>query len=318
MATALITGVAGQDGSYLAELLLNKGYKVVGTEYSFDSVDFWRIRHLLNDIEIIEDDLKDQNRLERILGKYEPVEVYNLAAEASSSTLFKTPALVGETNALGVTRILEAIRIVNPKIRFCQASSSEIFGKTREAPQSETTPFYPRNPYGVAKLYGHWITVTYRENYNMFACSSILYNHESPRRGLEYVTRKITHGVANIKRGLAQEIRLGNLEAQRDWGFAGDYVQAMWLAVQQSQPDDYVVATGVTHSVREFCEVAFEHAGLNYLEYVVQDPEFFRPLENELLVGNPAKAVKNLGWKTKVTFRELVQMMVEADLKGFR
>jgi GDPmannose 4,6-dehydratase len=318
MATALITGVAGQDGSYLAELLLNKGYMVVGTERSFDSVDFWRIQHLLNDIEIIEDDLKDQNGLEKILGKYEPVEVYNLAAEASSSTLFKTPALVGETNALGVTRILEAIRIVNPKIRFCQASSSEIFGKTREAPQSETTPFYPRNPYGVAKLYGHWITVTYRENYNMFACSSILYNHESPRRGLEYVTRKITHGVANIKRGLAKEIRLGNLEAQRDWGFAGDYVQAMWLALQQSQPDDYVVATGVTHSVREFCEVAFEHAGLNYFDYVVQDPEFFRPLENELLVGNPAKAVKNLGWKTKVIFRELVQMMVEADLKGVR
>jgi GDPmannose 4,6-dehydratase len=316
MATALITGVGGQDGSYLAELLLNKGYMVVGTERSLDSVDFWRIQHLLNDIEIIEDDLKDQNRLERILGKYEPVEVYNLAAEASSSTLFKTPALVGETNALGVTRILEAIRIVNPKIRFCQASSSEIFGKTREAPQSETTPFYPRNPYGVAKLYGHWITVTYRENYNMFACSCILYNHESPRRGLEYVTRKITHGVANIKRGLAKEIRLGNLEAQRDWGFAGDYVQAMWLAVQQSQPDDYVVATGVTHSVREFCEVAFEHAGLNYLDYVVQDPEFFRPLEIELLVGNPAKAVTNLGWKTKVTFRELVQMMVEADLEG--
>jgi GDPmannose 4,6-dehydratase len=318
MATALITGLAGQDGSYLADLLLNKGYTVVGTERSFDSVDFWRIQHLLNDIEIIEDDLKDQNRLERILGKYEPVEVYNFAAEASSSTLFKTPALVGETNALGVTRILEAIRIVNPKIRFCQASSSEIFGRTREVPQSETTPFYPRNPYGVAKLYGHWITVTYRENYNMFACSGILYNHESPRRGLEYVTRKITHAVANIKRGLAQEIRLGNLEARRDWGFAGDYVRAMWLALQQSQPDDYVVATGVTHSVCEFCQVAFEHVGLNYLDYVVQDPEFFRPLENELLVGNPAKALKNLGWKTKVTFRELVQMMVEADLKGVR
>jgi GDPmannose 4,6-dehydratase len=316
MATALITGVAGQDGSYLAELLLNKEYRVVGTERSMDSVDFWRIQHLKNDIEIIEDNLKDQHRMEKILRKYQPEEVYNLAAEASSSTLFKTPALVGEINALGVTKILEAIRLVNPKIRFCQASSSEIFGKIKEAPQSETTPFYPRNPYGVAKLYGHWITVTYRENYNMFACSSILYNHESPRRGLEYVTRKITHAVANIKRGSAKEIRLGNLEAQRDWGFAGDYVQAMWLALQQSQPDDYVVATGVTHSVREFCQVAFEYVGLNYLDYVVQDPEFFRPLEKELLVGNPAKSIKNLGWKTKVTFRELVQMMVEADLKG--
>ena len=247
--------------------------------------------------------------------EYAPDEVYNLAAQSFVPTSWKQPVLTGEVTALGVTRVLEAIRLVNPEARFYQASSSEMFGKVREVPQTEATPFYPRSPYGVAKVYGHWITVNYRESYNLFACSGILFNHESPRRGLEFVTRKITHAVARIKLGLATELRLGNLESRRDWGFAGDYVEAMWRMLQQDQPDDYVISTGVTHSVREFCEAAFSHVGLNYEDYVVQDPRFYRPAEVDLLVGNPQKANKTLNWQPKITFNRLVEMMVDADLR---
>ena len=318
MKTALITGVTGQDGSYLAELLLAKGYRVVAMVRRTSTINFDRIRHIQNDLEIVQGDLLDQMSLVDILKEHEPSEVYNLAAQSFVPTSFKQPVLTGEFTALGVTRVLEAIRIVNPGIRFYQASSSEMFGKVQTVPQNEQTPFYPRSPYGVAKVYGHWITINYRESYNLFACSGILFNHESPRRGLEFVTHKVTHGVARIKLGLARELRLGNLDSQRDWGFAGDYVQAMWLMLQQDRPDDYVVATGETHSVRELCEVAFGHAGLQYQDYVVQDPRFFRPADVDSLVGDASKAGSVLGWEPTVSFRNLIEMMVDADLHAVR
>jgi GDPmannose 4,6-dehydratase len=315
MPTALITGVTGQDGSYLADFLLGKGYDVIGMVRRSSTVTFGRIEHIQNDIEINQGDLHDQSSLVSLIEEYRPDEVYNLAAQSFVPTSWKQPVLTGQVTALGVTRILEAIRLVNPGTRFYQASSSEMFGKVREVPQSEVTPFYPRSPYGVAKVYGHWITVNYRESYNLFACSGILFNHESPRRGLEFVTRKITHSVARIKLGLTEELRLGNLESRRDWGYAGDYVEAMWLMLQQDKPDDYVVCTGETHSVREFCEAAFSHVGLDYNNYVIQDPRFYRPAEVDLLVGNPRKAFENLSWKPRVSFEKLVTMMVDADLK---
>lgn len=315
MPTALITGVTGQDGSYLAEFLLSKGYQVIGMVRRTSTINFDRIRHLQEQIEIVQGDLLDQMSLIAILQEYHPQEVYNLAAQSFVPTSFTQPVLTGEFTALGVTRMLEAIRIVDPTIRFYQASSSEMFGKVVEVPQRETTPFYPRSPYGVAKVYGHWITVNYRESYNIFGCSGILFNHESPRRGLEFVTHKITHGVARIKMGLANELRLGNLQAQRDWGYAGDYVRAMWLMLQQDAPDDYVIATGETHSVQEFVEEAFGYVGLDWQEYVVQDPKFYRPAEVDLLVGDASKAGRELGWEPTVDFRGLVQLMVDADLR---
>jgi len=314
----IITGVTGQDGSYLAEFLLAKGYRVVGMVRRTSTINFDRIRHIQNDLEIVQGDLLDQMSLVDMLHEYRPDEVYNLAAQSFVPTSWKQPVLTGEFTALGVTRMLEAIRTVNPQIKFYQASSSEMFGKVQAVPQTEKTPFYPRSPYGVAKVYGHWITVNYRESYDVFACSGILFNHESPRRGLEFVTHKVTHGVAKIKLGLAKELRLGNLDARRDWGFAGDYVKAMWLMLQQSKPDDYLVASGETHSVQELCEVAFGHAGLNYRDYVVQDPKFFRPAEVDLLVGDASKAGRVLGWEPTVTFKGLIQMMVEADLEAIR
>lgn len=315
MPTALITGVTGQDGSYLADFLLAQGYQVVGMVRRSSTVTFERIEHIQDELEIIQGDLHDQSSLVSVMEEYSPDEVYNLAAQSFVPTSWKQPVLTGEVTALGVTRLLEAIRLVKPEARYYQASSSEMFGKVLEVPQSEATPFYPRSPYGVAKVYGHWITVNYRESYNLYACSGILFNHESPRRGLEFVTRKITHGVARIKLGLAHELRLGNLEARRDWGYAGDYVEAMWLMLQQEQPDDFVVCTGVTHSVREFCQAAFEHVGLDYQDYVVQDPRFYRPAEVDLLVGDPTKASEKLQWQPKVSFEKLVQMMVDADLQ---
>jgi GDPmannose 4,6-dehydratase len=315
MPTALITGITGQDGSYLAEFLLNQGYEVVGMVRRSSTVTFGRIEHIQDHIEIIQGDLHDQSSLVSVMEEYRPDEVYNLAAQSFVPTSWKQPVLTGEVTALGVTRMLEAIRLVNPATRFYQASSSEMFGKVREVPQTEATPFYPRSPYGVAKVYGHWIAVNYRESYNLFACSGILFNHESPRRGLEFVTRKITHGVARIKLDLANELRLGNLESRRDWGFAGDFVEAMWLMLQQDAPDDYVVCTGQTHSVREFCDAAFSHVGLDYQDYVIQDPRYYRPAEVDLLVGNPEKARRRMGWRPQVSFEELVEMMVDADLK---
>ena len=315
MPTAIITGITGQDGSYLADFLLSKGYKVIGMVRRSSTVTFGRIEHIQDEIEIIQGDLHDQSSLVSLIEEYLPDEVYNLAAQSFVPTSWKQPVLTGEVTALGVTRILEAIRLVNPKTRFYQASSSEMFGKVREVPQSVVTPFYPRSPYGVAKVYGHWITVNYRESYDLFACSGILFNHESPRRGLEFVTRKITHGVARIKLGLADELRLGNLESRRDWGYAGDYVEAMWMMLQQGQPDDYVICTGKTHSVREFCEAAFTHVGLDYKEYVVQDERFYRPAEVDLLVGDPNDAREKLNWKPKISFKGLVEMMVDADLR---
>jgi GDPmannose 4,6-dehydratase len=315
MPTAIITGITGQDGSYLADFLLSKGYHVVGMVRRSSTVTFGRIEHIQDRIDIIQGDLHDQSSLVSVMEEFAPDEVYNLAAQSFVPTSWKQPVLTGEVTALGVTRILEAIRLVKPKTRFYQASSSEMFGKVRAVPQSEQTPFYPRSPYGVAKVYGHWITVNYRESYDLFACSGILFNHESPRRGLEFVTRKITHGVARIKLGLADELRLGNLESRRDWGFAGDYVKAMWQMLQQDQPDDYVVCTGITHSVREFCEAAFGHVGLDYNDYVVQDPRFYRPAEVDLLVGDPKKAREKLGWQPCVSFEGLVEMMVDADLQ---
>jgi len=316
MATrALITGITGQDGSYLAELLLAKGYdEVIGMVRRSSTVNFERIGHLQEQLTLVPGDLLDEASLIEVLRMHRPDEVYNLAAQSFVQTSFGQPVLTGETTALGVTRLLDAIRIVDPDVRFYQASSSEMFGKVVEVPQRESTPFYPRSPYGVAKVYGHWITVNYRESYDLHATSGILFNHESPRRGLEFVTRKITHGVARIKQGLDTELRLGNLEAQRDWGFAGDYVEAMWLMLQQDSPDDYVVSTGETHSVREFCEVAFGHVGLDYQEFVVQDEKFFRPAEVELLVGDADKAHTVLGWKPKTSFADLVTGMVEADM----
>jgi GDPmannose 4,6-dehydratase len=315
MPTALITGITGQDGSYLAEFLLSKGYQVIGMVRRSSTVTFERIQHIQDDITIAQGDLHDQSSLVSIIETYQPDEVYNLAAQSFVPTSWSQPVLTAEATALGVTRLLEAIRLVNPKARFYQASSSEMFGKVREVPQRETTPFYPRSPYGVAKVYGHLITVNYRESYGMFAVSGILFNHESPRRGLEFVTRKITYGAARIKLGLANELRLGNLEARRDWGFAGDYVVGMWLMLQQDEAEDFVLGTGVTHSVREFCELAFSHLGMDYRQYVVQDPRFFRPAEVDLLVADPTKAHQKLGWRPTVSFEELVRMMVEADLK---
>jgi len=315
---ALITGITGQDGSYLAEFLLEKGYEVIGMVRRTSTVTFDRIQHIQDQLDLIQGDLLDQSSLIEILREYQVGEVYNLAAQSFVPTSWKQPVLTGEFTALGVTRMLEAIRTVDPAIRFYQASSSEMFGKVQQVPQTEKTPFWPRSPYGVAKVYGHWITVNYRESYNLFACSGILFNHESPRRGFEFVTRKISHGVARIKLGHAKELRLGNLDSQRDWGFAGDYVRAMWLMLQQEQPDDYVVAMGETHSVREFCEIAFSHVNLNWQDFVVQDPAFMRPAEVDQLIGNPAKAAAKLGWEPEVSFKELVKMMVDADLEELK
>jgi GDPmannose 4,6-dehydratase len=315
---ALITGVTGQDGSYLAEFLLGQGYEVIGMLRRSSTVNFERIRHIQDQLTLTSGDLLDEVSIINLLREHRPTEVYNLAAQSFVQTSWTQPVFTGETTALGVTRMLDAIRIVDPDIRFYQASSSEMFGKVVEVPQSETTPFYPRSPYGVAKVYGHWITVNYRESYNMHASSGILFNHESPRRGLEFVTRKITNAVARIKLGLDKELRLGNLEAQRDWGFAGDYVKAMWLMLQQDQPGDYVVATGQTQSVRHFCELAFGHVGLDYRDYVAQDERFMRPAEVDLLVGDPAKAREVLGWRPETSFEQLVEMMVDADLQLWR
>lgn len=314
MPKALITGITGQDGSYLAELLLEKGYDVVGMLRRSSTVNFERIDHLQDDIELASGDLIDGASMVHVLREHEPDEVYNLAAQSFVQTSFGQPVLTGETTALGVTRLLDAIRMVQPEAKFYQASSSEMFGKVVEVPQRENTPFHPRSPYGVAKVYGHWITVNYRESYDMFACSGILFNHESPRRGLEFVTRKITHAVARIKCGLQDELRLGNLDAQRDWGFAGDYVDAIWRILQQDEPKDYVISTGETHSVREFCEIAFGVAGLDWEKYVTIDPKFYRPAEVDLLVGDSSLAATELGWKPTTTFEQLVAMMVEADL----
>jgi GDPmannose 4,6-dehydratase len=311
---ALITGITGQDGSYLAEFLLAQGYEVIGMIRRSSTLNFERIRHIQDQITLTAGDLLDEVSMINLLRECRPAEIYNLAAQSFVQTSWSQPVFTGETTALGVTRMLDAIRIVDPGIRFYQASSSEMFGKVVEVPQRESTPFYPRSPYGVAKVYGHWITVNYRESYDMFACSGILFNHESPRRGLEFVTRKITNAVARIKLGLDNELRLGNLEAQRDWGFAGDYVKAMWMMLQQDGPDDYVVATGQTQSVRRFCELAFGHVGLDYTKYVVLDERFMRPAEVDLLVGDPSKAHAKLGWQPETSFEQLVKMMVEADL----
>jgi GDPmannose 4,6-dehydratase len=313
---AIITGITGQDGSYLAELLLEKAYEVHGIVRRASTETFERIAHLTDRITLHQADLLDQLSVIEVFRAVQPDEVYNLAAMSFVPTSWKQPVLTGEFTGIGVTRVLEAIRLLDPKrIRFYQASSSEMFGKVQEVPQRETTPFYPRSPYGVAKVYGHWITVNYRESYNMYACSGILFNHESPRRGREFVTRKVTDGVARIKMGQAKELRLGNLDARRDWGFAGDYVEAMWLMLQQDTPDDYVVATGETHSVQELVEAAFACVGLDWKKYVVLDPAFIRPAEVDLLIGDPTKAMTKLGWKPKVTFQGLVQRMVEADLR---
>jgi GDPmannose 4,6-dehydratase len=313
--SALITGVTGQDGSYLAEFLLSKGYRVIGMVRRSSTITFERIHHIQDDLEIVQGDLHDQSSLVDLVEEFRPDEVYNLAAQSFVPTSWNQPVLTGEVTALGVTRILEAIRLVNPATRFYQASTSEMFGKARQVPQSETTPFHPRSPYGVAKVYAHWITVNYRESYDLFAASGILFNHESPRRGLEFVTRKISYGAARIKLGLAQELRLGNLEAQRDWGYAGDYVRAMWRMLQQDAPQDYVVGTGATRSVREFCRIAFEHVGLDYRDHIIQDQRFYRPAEVDLLVSDPRKARQELGWEPEVGFEDLIRMMVDADLQ---
>ncbi len=315
---ALITGITGQDGSYLAEFLLDQGYEVVGMVRRSSTVNFGRIEHIQNRVTLVHGDLLDQTSLIDIMATHQPDEIYNLAAQSFVPVSWKQPVLTGEFTALGVTRMLEAMRNAAPEARFYQASSSEMFGKVREVPQNEGTPFYPRSPYGVAKVYGHWITVNYRESYDLFACSGILFNHESPRRGLEFVTRKVTYGAAQIKLGLAHELCLGNLEARRDWGYAGDYVKAMWLMLQQDAPDDYVVGTGETHAVRELCEVAFRHLDLDWQEYVIVDPQFYRPAEVDLLVSDPAKAREALGWEPEVSFGELIQMMVDADLEHLK
>jgi GDPmannose 4,6-dehydratase len=315
MPTALITGITGQDGSYLAEFLLEKGYEVVGLVRRTSTVNFQRIQHIQKRLTLVSGDLLDQSSLVAALQEHCPQEVYNLAAQSFVPTSWSQPVFTGEVTALGVTRLLEAIRQVDPSIRFYQASSSEMFGKVREVPQSEQTPFYPRSPYGVAKVYGHWITVNYRESYDLFACSGILFNHESPRRGLEFVTRKVAFGAALVKVGMARDLRLGNLDAKRDWGFAGDYVRAMWLMLQQDQPDDYVVGTGQTHSVRELCQVAFGHLGLNYQDYIKTDSRFIRPADVDLLVSDSTKARADLSWEPQVPFEDLVVMMVESDLK---
>jgi GDPmannose 4,6-dehydratase len=312
---ALITGVTGQDGSYLAELLLSKGYEVVGVVRRTSHHSYERIEHLLERIEVVAADLLDQHSLTVVLQDTRPDEVYNLAAQSYVPTSWTQPVLTGEFTALGVTRILEAIRLVHPSAKFYQASSSEMFGRVTETPQREATPFYPRSPYGVAKVYGHWITVNYRESYDLYAVSGILFNHESPRRGIEFVTRKVTDGVARIKLGMTRQIRLGNLEARRDWGFAGDYVDAMWRMLQQPSPQDYVIGTGQAHSVRELVEAAFSHVGLDWKEHVVTDPRFMRPAEVDVLLADPSKARQELGWVPKVEFRQLIAMMVDADLE---
>ncbi|MCI0464831.1 MAG: GDP-mannose 4,6-dehydratase [Gemmataceae bacterium] len=318
MPTALITGVTGQDGSHLAELLLQKGYRVCGMVRRASTENFQRVEHLRDRLELFQGDLLDQTSMARLLDQAQPDEVYNLAAQSFVPTSWDQPVLTAEFTAVGVTRILEAIRQSCPQARFYQASSSEMFGKVRETPQGERTPFYPRSPYGVAKVYGHYITVNYRESYGLFACSGILFNHEGPRRGLEFVTRKISHAVARIKLGLARELRLGNLEAKRDWGYAGDYVRAMWLMLQQATPDDYVIGSGETHSVRAFVEIAFAHAGLDWLDHVVVDPQFYRPAEVDLLLADPSKAKRQLGWEPEVSFADLVRMMVDADIAALR
>ena len=315
---ALITGITGQDGSYLAEFLLEKGYEVHGMVRRSSEEKFERIAHIRDKVTLHQGDLLDQYSITSLLSQIEPQEVYNLAAQSFVPTSWSQPVLTGEFTALGVTKVLEAIRHVAPKTRFYQASSSEMFGRVRETPQSEETPFYPRSPYGVAKAYGHFITVNYRESFGLFATSGILFNHESPRRGLEFVTRKITDGVARIRQGLSTELRLGNLDAQRDWGYAGDYVDAMWRMLQQEQPRDYVVASGETHTVRELCEVAFARADLDWKKHVVLDPAFIRPAEVDLLIGDPSKARRDLGWQPKVGFRQLVEMMVDADVERLR
>ena len=317
MPTALITGITGQDGSYLAELLLSKGYRVVGVVRRSSTTPYERIAHLVDHVELVSADLLDQTSLTDAFAAVQPDEIYNLAAQSFVQTSWTQPVLTGEFTALGVTRMLEALRKSAPQARFYQASSSEQFGKVVETPQRESTPFYPRSPYGVAKLYGHWITVNYRESYNLYAVSGILFNHESPRRGLEFVTRKITDGVARIKLGLQNDLRLGNLDARRDWGFAGDYVDAMWRMLQLDSPEDYVIGTGHTFSVREFCEAAFSAADLDWQQYVVQDERFFRPAEVDLLVADASKAEAELGWKPAVSFENLVRMMVEADMDRY-
>jgi len=315
MPRALIIGITGQDGSYLAEHLLAKGYEVVGVVRRTSHHSYERIDHLLDRITVVPADLLDQHSLTVVLQETEPDEIYNLAAQSFVPTSWSQPVLTGEFTALGVTRLLEAMRLVAPRARFYQASSSEMFGKVVETPQRETTPFYPRSPYGVAKVYGHWITVNYRESYGLYAVSGILFNHESPRRGIEFVTRKVTDGVARIKAGLQKELRLGNLDARRDWGYAGDYVDAMWRMLQQPSPSDYVVGTGETHSVRELVEIAFGHVGLDWRQYVVVDPKYYRPAEVDVLQADPAKAKRELGWAPKVSFEQLVTMMVDADLE---
>ncbi len=311
---ALITGITGQDGSYLAEFLLEQEYEVFGLVRRSSTEKFERIRHIQDQITLLPGDLLDQNSLIDAVRASRPAELYNLASQSFVQTSWNQPVLTGEFTALGVTRVLEAVRLVDPTIRVYQASSSEMFGHVRETPQRESTPFYPRSPYGVAKVYGHYITINYRESYDLFACSGILFNHESPRRGLEFVTRKISHGVARIKRGMAKELRLGNLDARRDWGFAGDYVRAMWQMLQQGHPEDYVVATGRAHSVQEFADLAFTHVGLNWRDFVRLDPAFMRPAEVNLLLGDAGKAHRELGWQPTVTFEELVAMMVDADI----
>ncbi|HEX3550215.1 MAG TPA: GDP-mannose 4,6-dehydratase [Candidatus Elarobacter sp.] len=316
--TALITGITGQDGSYLAEYLLRQGYRVIGMTRRSSTDVHERIQHLVDDIVFVSGDLLDQTSITSIVRDTRPDEIYNLAAQSFVPTSWTQPTLTGEFTALGVTRVLEAIRATNPSIRFYQASSSEMFGKVQEVPQTERTPFYPRSPYGVAKAYGHWITVNYRESYGLYACSGLLFNHESPRRGKEFVTRKISDGVARIKLGLQTELRLGNLEAKRDWGFAGDYVRAMHLMLQQDKPDDFVVATGRTHSVRDFVRLAFAAVELDWERYVVVDPRFYRPAEVDELVGDASKAYRALGWEPEVSFERLVEMMVQADVERLR
>ena len=312
---ALITGITGQDGSYLAEFLLSKDYEVFGLIRRTSTVNLQRIKHIEEKITLISGDVLDQNSLINAIKESNPDEVYNLAGQSFVPTSWKQPLFTGEATALGVARVLEAIRAVNPKIKFFQPSSGEMFGRAKEFPQTEKTPFYPRSPYGVAKLYGHWITINYRESYNMFCCCAIQLNHESPRRGLEFVTRKVTNTAARIKLGLAKELRLGNLDAKRDWGFSGDYVKAMWLMLQQEKPDDYLISTGVNHSVRDLVKLAFDYVNLNWENYVVIDPKFFRPAEIEFILGDSTKALKKLGWAPKTSFEELIKMMVDADLK---
>ncbi|MBI3942683.1 MAG: GDP-mannose 4,6-dehydratase [Chloroflexi bacterium] len=318
MTKALITGITGQDGSYLAEFLLSKGYDVYGMVRRTSTINFDRIRHIQDRIAVVQGDLLDEVSMIHLLREIRPAEVYNLAAQSFIPTSFKQPVLTGEFTALGVTRLLDAIRIVDPGIRFYQASSSEMFGKVVETPQTEKTPFYPRSPYGVAKLYGHWITVNYREAYNLFACSGILFNHESPRRGLEFVTHKVTYHVAKIKLGMADRVPLGNLDAKRDWGFAPDYVEAMWMMLQQPGPDDYVVATGLTHSVRYLCEVAFSYVGLNWEDYVFINPGDIRPADVDLLIGDATKARTCLGWRPRVAFEDMIHIMVDADIEALK